>query len=292
MKKTTNIKIIPRFLLSVMILLVLIVTLYPFYYVFIVSISDPSRLYNIFLVPHGFTLQAYKSVFSYRNILGASVISVARTFIGTMLTVIASSFFAYLMTKNYPGRKLFYRLLVVTMYLNAGLIPWFITMKAYGLSDSFLLYVVPTMLTAFYVILVKTFIEQIPKALEESAIIDGAGFVKIFKLIIFPLSKPIIATIAVFAAVNQWNAWMDNYLLVNNPKLQTLQLMLYNCLNEAEAFTRKTAQEMGSGTSEIKISPVSIRMAITMIVTLPIIFVYPYFQKYFIKGIMLGAVKG
>jgi len=205
--------------------------------------------------------------------------------------------FAFFVTKDeLPCRKLIYRLLIITMYFNAGLIPWYITMKMLHLNNSFLLYIIPYAISPFYVVLLKTFIEQLPMSLEESARIDGAGHFTIFIKIICPLSIPIIATIAVFSAVMQWNTWFDNFFLVQNPRLRTLQLVLYNYLNEANNIAmqikNENALEAGIRTNKITITPQAIKMTITMVVTLPIIFVYPFMQKYFVKGIMMGAIKG
>ncbi|MFD2117979.1 carbohydrate ABC transporter permease [Paenibacillus yanchengensis] len=274
--------------------LLFIVTLYPFYYIFIYSISDPTLAQKgIALLPAGFSLDAYKSVFMLKGMKDAALITVLRTVIGTTLTIICCSFFAYIITKpELPFRRIIYRFLLVTMYFNAGFIPWYLTMKSLHLNNSFLLYILPYAVSAFYVMLIKTFMEQLPPSLEESANIDGAGYVTVFIRIIFPLSKPIIATITVFAAVNQWNTWIDNFFLVENPKLQTLQLILYNYLNQANNLATKSTMELTRGVNVNVMTPASIRMTITMVVTLPIILVYPFMQRYFVKGIMLGAVKG
>lgn len=189
-------------------------------------------------------------------------------------------------------RRFIYRFVLVTMYFNAGFIPWYLTMKAYGLQNNFLLYVLPTALSGFNIILIKTFIEQLPPALEESARIDGAGYWTTFTRIIFPLSTPIIATIAVFSAVGQWNTWFDNFFLVENPNLQTLQLVLYNFLNQSNSISSMSAAEMTNSAEVRTMTPQSIQMTITMLVTLPIVVVYPMLQRFFVKGIMMGAVKG
>jgi putative aldouronate transport system permease protein len=270
-----------------------VICIYPFYYILIYSISDPIEVQRgIFLLPAGLTLGNYAEIFKLKGMLNATVVSLARTVGGSCLTLVASSFLAYLMTKNeLPGRKLIYRFIIITMYFNAGLIPWYLTMKYYQLNNNFLVYVVPFAVSAYYVILVKTFIEQLPASLEESAKIDGAGYVTIFARIIFPLSKPIIATIFVFAAVGQWNCWMDNYFLVQNAKLKTLQLILYEYLNSAQAIANASNEEK-TRLGRVAITPATIKMTITMVVTIPIILVYPFMQKYFVKGIMMGAVKG
>jgi ABC-type sugar transport system, permease component len=273
--------------------IVLLLTLYPFYYVFILSISNPRiSTNNVFLFPAGFSLENYVEIFKLNNIVSAVVISVARTVIGTTLTVICCSFFAYLLTKKFFLKKLIYRMLIMTMYFNAGIIPVYITVKFYGLTNNFWVYVLPSAVNAFYIVLIKTFIEQIPPSLEESALIDGAGFTRIYWKIIMPVSKSIIATIIVFAAVYQWNAWFDNFLYVRTSQLLTLQLVLYNYLTQATILAHKITTMNNTESIGYKVSPLAVRMCITMVVTVPILFVYPFMQKYFIKGIMMGAIKG
>lgn len=274
--------------------LLLVITVYPFYYIFIYSISEASRIHQgITLFPRGFSLSNYTSVFQLKGFTDAAFISTARTVVGTALTIICSSFFAYLVTKKEMFlRKTVYRFVIISMYFNAGFIPWYLTMKTLGLRNNFLLYILPGAITAFFVILIKTFIEQMPPALEESAKMDGAGYITIFVRIIFPLSKPIIATIAVFCAVGQWNSWIDNFFLVESPKLKTLQLTLYEYLSQAQNIATASARELSSGQVLKRISPEAIKMTMTMVVTLPILVVYPLMQRYFVKGIMMGAIKG
>jgi len=211
------------------------------------------------------------------------------------LCVFLTSIFAYLVTKKEMiGRKFVYRFVIITMYMGAGLIPWYLTMKAYGLRNSFLVYILPSMVNAFFLILIKTNIESLPASLEESAAIDGSGFFSTYFKIIFPLSKPILATVAVFSAVGHWNTWQDNFFLVTTSKLQTIQLIMLSYLRQAQSLANSmkfgtTAQASGVF---ITMSPESIRMTIVVVSTLPILLVYPFFQRYFTKGIMMGAVKG
>lgn len=293
MKKSNGLDLVFNICNRIALTIFMIMCIYPFYYVFIYSISIPDQaVKGVFLLPRGLSLATYQSLFKLNSIVDAFLLSAARTVLGTILTVIGCSLFAYVLTKRELfGRKIFLRITVITLYLNAGLIPWYLTMKALNLNDNFLLYILPTAVSGFNVILIKTFIEQLPASLEESAMIDGAGYLTIFRKIIFPLSKPIIATIAVFSAVGQWNTWQDNYFLVTNPKLQTLQLMLYNYLNQTQNLTSLTLTN-ANGRAAVMITPESVKMAITIIVTIPIILVYPFMQRYFVKGIMLGAIKG
>ncbi len=181
----------------------------------------------------------------------------------------------------------------MTMYINAGLIPSYILMKFLGMINTFWIYIIPGLVGAFNLILIKTYIEQLPASLEESAMIDGAGYFRIFIRMIFPLSMPIIATVTVFVAVGQWNTFTDNLIYVSNEKLRTLQLMLYVVLNRTtEAMQNVRTDQVSRNIFLVQPTPTTIRMTITMIATLPIIFVYPFLQKYFVKGIMLGAIKG
>ena len=274
-----------------------LVCIYPFYYILIYSLSDVSQAARgVYLFPAGFDLSSYSQILAKGDLGHAYFISVARTVIGTAFCVLASSIFAYLVTKKEMiFRRLVYRFVIITMYMSAGLIPWYITLKTYGLRDNFLVYILPGAVNAFYIILVKTFIEQLPSSMEESAALDGAGFFTTFFKIIFPLSKPILATIAVYAAVGSWNAWIDNYFLVRSPKLQTVQLILYKYINDAQSVAdsmRNGEMSAGGGAVKVSMTPESVRMTITIMTVIPIMVVYPFLQRYFIKGIMMGAIKG
>jgi putative aldouronate transport system permease protein len=277
-----------------LLLLFVVICIYPFYYVLIYSISNPATVsQGIFLLPSGFNLDTYKTIMSLPDIRNSFFISTARTVIGTGLTVICCSFFAYLLSKEKMFlRKVVYRMLVITLYINAGLIPWYITMKMLHLNNNFLLYVLPTAVSGFFIILLKTYMEQLPAALEESAMMDGAGYLTLFWHIIFPLCKPIVATVAVFAAVGQWNTWVDNYFLVQSQSLKTMQLILYEYLSSASALAKLDSASITRNAKNITLTPEAIKMCTTIIVTLPILLVYPFMQRYFVKGIILGAVKG
>lgn len=279
--------------LNILFLVLVILCVYPFYYILVYSLSDPDRAAYAFLYPIGFNLDGYRTLFQLNNIFHAAVISALRTVLGTLITVACTSFAAYLVTKReMMWRTFVYRFFVITMYLNAGLIPWYLTMRAYGLKNNFLLYILPGAVSAYYMILTKTYMESLPESLEESAMLDGAGYVTIFWKIILPLSKPIIATVAIYNAVNQWNSWSDNYFLVSDENLQTLQLILYNYLNSATNLAQASTQQLEAMGASMTMTPMSIKMCITVITTLPIMCVYPFLQKHFAKGIMIGAVKG
>ncbi|MBQ8305840.1 MAG: carbohydrate ABC transporter permease [Blautia sp.] len=281
-------------IITVLSLMFVLVCIYPFYYVIIYSISDPNKAASgLVFLPKGFSLETFRGIFKLNDIPQALLISVSRSIIGAVTTILGSSLFAYLVTQEkMAGRKVVYRLVVLTMYLNAGLIPWYMTMKAYHLQNNYLLYIVPGIVTAYYVILIKTYFESLPRELEESAKIDGAGILTRFWKIYMPLSKPILATIAVYAIVGHWNSWTDNYFLISDSKLQTLQMILYNYLNQANRFQQMSSSAMDSSAAVSLITPTSIKMCITVIVVIPIMCVYPFLQRYFVKGIMMGAVKG
>lgn len=266
---------------------------YPLYFIFINSISGADAVVRgVYILPEDFSLEFYKSLLQMPNIPNSIVVSVARTVLGTALTVICSSFLGYMVTQSeLPLRKWVYRFAVATMYFNAGLIPWYILMVNLGLKNNFLLYILPSAVGAYYVVLSKTYIESIPASVEESAKIDGAGVLTIYARLILPMSMPIIACLIVFCAVNQWNAWSDNFYLVSDPKLSTLQYQLYmNLANESSNVTNTTSSSSllrSKATTEL-----GLRYALSMLTVLPILLVYPFMQKYFVKGIMLGAVKG
>ena len=274
-----------------------LVCFFPFYYLFINTISnnDLSSRGLIMFYPRGLHINNYIDVFRIPGLGTATLVSIGRTVIGTLLTVAASGFLGYLFTKNVMwGRKFWYRFLIVTMYFNAGLIPWYLIMLKLGLVNNFLAYVIPGIVAPFNIILVKTFIESTPIALQESAQIDGAGFFTIFLKIVMPLITPILATIAIFSAIGQWNSFQDTLFLITNSKLFTLQFLLYRYLNEATSLANLMKSTGGAINGDLTNmqTATSIRTTVSMVVVIPILLVYPFFQRYFVKGILIGAVKG
>ncbi|MCQ2457770.1 MAG: carbohydrate ABC transporter permease [Clostridia bacterium] len=276
------------------------VCVYPFYYVIINSISnnDLSQHGKVLFYPLEIHFQNYKSVFTLPGLLTAAKISVLRTVIGTVLTVMIAAFLGYMFTRQTMWhRKLWYRFVTVTMYINAGIIPWYLTMKILGMTNNFWGYIFPMIIQPFYIVLCKTYCESVPQALQDAAEIDGAGTIRIFFSIMLPVIKPILATIAVFAAVNQWNSFQDTLLLMSGkPELNTLQFMLYQYINQASALKALVSNSTNSTAMMASLAhaatATSIRMTVTVVVVFPIMCVYPFFQKYFTKGIMIGAVKG
>lgn len=274
--------------------------IYPFWYIVIytLSVGSVADVNPPVFLPRGFSVQNYVDIFKLDGFFHALFISVLRTVIGTVASVLSCTFLGYLFTKEeMPFRKLLYRFLIMTMYVSGGMISTYLVIKSYGLLNNFWVYILPMLVSAYNIVLIKTYVESLPASLEESAKLDGAGYVTVFARIILPLSKPIVATVAVFVAVGHWNSWFDNHIYTRaNDNLETLQYLLYNYLNEAQRLAtqiRNTTNAAGMNTlSASTISTKGVRMTITVLAALPIFLVYPFMQKYFVKGIMVGAVKG
>jgi multiple sugar transport system permease protein/putative aldouronate transport system permease protein len=271
---------------------------FPIYYLFINTISD-NRLVQagrINLYPIGVHFENYRSLLNVSDLMDAAMISVSRTVIGTLFMVLASAFVGYLVTQNKMlGRKFVYRFIIITMYFNAGLIPWFLNIMMLGLTNNFWGYIIPGIVAPFNLILVKTYIESLPKELEESAFIDGAGYFTIFRSIILPLCKPILATIAVFGAVGHWNSFVDSIILMGGePSLYTLQHRLYMYLNMATNLGNlmDTTGAIREADLAAALNSRITSLTVAMVSIIPILMVYPFMQRFFQKGLMLGAVKG
>ncbi|MBQ8176292.1 MAG: carbohydrate ABC transporter permease [Oscillospiraceae bacterium] len=273
--------------------------IFPFYYIFINTISDNTLVTKgaITLLPKGLTISNYIQMGKVNDLWSSVGITFIRTILGTALMVFASALAGYLVTKKEMWhRKFWYRFLVITMYFNAGLIPWYLNMAMLGLTNTFAAYIIPGIVSPYNIILVKTYIESIPAEIEESAYIDGASYWKIFYKIIWPLSLPILATIAIFGAVGHWNSFQDSLILnANTPELYTLQHRLYIYLNQSSnlsALVQPGASAADSATIAGQMNTKIIQYTISMVTIIPILCVYPFMQRYFVKGLMLGAVKG
>lgn len=272
---------------------------FPFYYIFIntLSANDLSAKGDVIFYPRGIHFQNYIDVFKIPGLWDATVISVGRTVIGAALTVAASAFLGFMFTQeDMWARKFWYRFTIITMYFNAGIIPWYLTMKSLNLTNNFMAYILPAIVSPFFIILVKTFVESTPKELQQAAEIDGAGIFTFFIKIMLPIIKPILATVAIFAAVGQWNSFQDTLLLVTDNKLYSLQFILYQYINQASSLSKMiNLQNSGANIMQslaTQQTTTSVRMTVTIIVVTPIILIYPMFQKFFVKGVMIGAVKG
>jgi putative aldouronate transport system permease protein len=274
------------------------ICVYPFYYIFINTISnnDLSQKGMIIFLPHGIHFENYIKAVKIPGLVNAAFISVSRTVIGTLLTTMTTAFLGYMFTREHLWhRKFWYRFVIITMYFNAGIIPWFLTMRNLHLTNNFWGYILPTIVSPFYIILAKTFVESIPKELQQAAEIDGAGTMTLFYRVILPVIKPILATVAIFAAVAQWNAFQDTLLLMTDNKLYSLQFILYQYINQASSLKQLVNSSSGSAVAQSVATvqtATSIRMTVTIMVVAPILLIYPIFQRYFVRGIMIGAVKG
>ena len=286
--------------------------IFPFYYLFINTISDNDLVKRglINFYPKGINFNNYLALKSVNDLGYAFVVTISRTIIATVLMVVvtisrpiiatvlmvvASAFVGYLVTKQEMWKRSFwYRFLVITMYFNAGLIPWYLNFAMLGLTNKYAAYILPAIVAPYNIILVKTYIESIPGELEESAFIDGASHMTVFRKLIFPLCKPILATITIFGAVGNWNSFQDSLILMQDSHLFTLQHRLYIYLNQSSNI-QSVMQSGGSAAvsaMEQALNAKVIKYTISMVSIIPILLVYPFMMRYFEEGIMLGAVKG
>ena len=267
----------------------------PFWDVVVRSFSRAQDIsyMHINLFPKVWTLDAYKYCFQDNEIITAFIVSVLRTIIGTAIHAIVCCMAAYSLTRTeMPFRKFITAVLLITMFFSAGMIPAYLNMKRLGLLNNFLVYILPTGFSIYNTIIIRNYFFSIDKGMEEAASIDGASQVRIFSSIIMPLSKPVIATVALWQMVGQWNAWFDNMVYCRrSANLTTLQYLLRRML---DSLTTSTASSTGMEAmgALVDTNPDTIKAATTILVVLPIVAVYPFLQKYFVQGIMVGAVKG
>jgi len=279
----------------VLMTLVAIVTVYPFLNVLAISLNESLDTVRggIYLWPRKFTLANYETIFSFGGLLVGLRNSVLRTVIGAVLGVFSASMLAYALSRrDFSARRPISVFLALTMYFSGGLIPTYILMRDLGLLGTFWVYVLPGLVNAFNVFVVRSYIDGLPFALQEAAKMDGASDWTIYWRVVLPLSKPVLATIALFVAVGQWNSWFDTYLYNGSEEhLTTLQYELMKVLQST--MTGNEQSYRGRNMTEVMatVSPESVKMAITIVVTVPILFVYPFLQRYFVKGMTLGAVK-
>lgn len=268
-----------------------IICVYPFWNIFIVSINDANDAMRggLYLLPRKLSLSSYADILGRSTFQHSILVTVARTLIGTPLAVLVTSALAYVLScRDLIGRKPLNVLFIFTMYFGGGMVPYYMVLKNLGLLDNFLVFILPNLLSVYNMILVRNYIKSMPEALFDAARIDGANDLTIFFRLVLPLSKSIIMTIALFVAIGQWNSWFDAYLYTNSQNLKTMQSILVEILNQ---YQTSDAGAAAANRMSQSITPDSIRMAATMVTTIPIIMVYPFIQKYFVKGIMLGSVK-
>ncbi len=269
---------------------IMLLTLYPFYYVIISSLNDPIDLLKgpVYLVPRKWSLTNYVYIFQDKDILRAAFITVARTLIGSATAVLFTAAFAFgVSKKNLLGRRFFVGMALVTMYFSGGLIPSYI-LVAHGLKlqGNFLVYIIPNLFNAFNAFIMMSFFKGISPEMEESAKIDGANDLIIFFKLILPVSMPILATIALFNGVFHWNSWFDA-MLYGGRKLETLQQYLVKSIQSASVSAQAASYVSNTG-----ISSTSIRLTTMVVTAFPIVLAYPFLQRYFVKGIMIGSLKG
>jgi putative aldouronate transport system permease protein len=273
---------------------VVIVTLYPFVNVLALSFNqsqDSARGINM-IWPRVWTLDNYARLLTNDNLPIATMNSALRTIIGTTVGVLSAATLAYTLSRtDYVFRRFLGGAFVVTMYVSGGIVPWFLLCLQLGLGNSFWVYIVPHIIGVWNVIVIRSFMDNLPRELSESAMIDGAGDFMIFSRIILPLCIPVVATVSLWVAVFQWNSWFDTFIF-NSTRvdLSTLQFELFKIIDNTSP-TQAVGSQLITTRALGVVTPMSVRMATTVVVTVPIILVYPFIQKYFVSGMTLGAVK-
>ncbi|MDR2419618.1 MAG: carbohydrate ABC transporter permease [Treponema sp.] len=300
MKAYTLSKLEDRIFNTINLILMLVIAacmLYPFWNTIAISFNEATDTVRggVTLLPRRFSLQNYKAVFASGTIYNAFFISVARTVINTITSVFFTSMVAFALSRReYIFRKPLTLIIVLSMYVNAGLIPTYFLMRNLGLINSFLVYIVPGVVSAFNFVVIRTYMRSLPESIIESARIDGCGDFWIFIRIILPLCLPVLATVSLFVAVGAWNSWFDT-LIYNSGRsyLHTLQYKLMEFLQSSQTQARGAADvgAMAMSQSSSMVTPVSIRAAITVVAALPILIVYPFMQRYFVVGLNVGGVK-
>nr|WP_042164854.1 carbohydrate ABC transporter permease [Paenibacillus gorillae] len=272
-------------------------TFYPFWNAAVISLNKgmDTALGGITFWPRAFTLENYEVVFQDKRILEAFFVSVKRTVIGTVASILMTAIFAYGMTKReLMGRKFYMIACIITMYFSGGLIPTFLVIRGLNLMDSFWVFIIPGLISVWNMIIFRTFFNGLPAGLEESAKIDGCGYWSTFFRIVLPLSGPVVATLALFTAVGHWNDWFYPSIYITNEKLIPIQTMLQQILNSnimSEQMSQLDSASQSRLSSMKSITSKSLSMATMMVATLPIIMVYPFVQKYFVKGVLVGSLK-
>ena len=277
---------------TIFMVLFVVITLYPVLNTLASSFNDGIDTIRggVHLLPRKFTLKNYQTVFQKQNLLTGAYISVLRTVVGTFLSLALNAILAFIVSrKKFLFKSQLSLFWVITMYVNGGMIPTFMVYNGLGLTNSFWVYVIPGMISAFNMLVLRTYMQGIPDSLEESAQLDGAGYTVIFVKIISPLCKPVYATIALFVAVYQWNSWFDSMLYNRmSTKLTTLQYELMKLLS---SVMQQSGSAEAAKNAAAAVTPASVRAAATIATMLPIICLYPFLQRYFVTGLTIGGVK-
>jgi len=272
--------------------------LYPFYYTILVSFNDgmDATLPGIYFFVRKFTLENYEKAFSNSGYINAAFISVSRAVIGTFCTIIVSSSFGYAMSKSELKFRGFYIIFAtIPMFFGGGMIPSFLLIKQLGLYNNFLVYILPSLFSMYYAIIFMSSFKTLPASLEESAKLDGANQMTIFFRIIIPVSMPVIAAISIFTAVGHWNSWFDTMLFTEKTNLSTLAYIFAQVSQRADFIKQASTQGGDAGVISESIrgaTTLSVQLAAMIVCTVPIMIIYPFFQKHFVKGVMIGSVKG
>jgi putative aldouronate transport system permease protein len=280
------------FINSIMVLICFL-ALYPVWYTIIISFNNSadSMRGGIYWWPREFSLESYKTVFQDKTIAQAFVVTILRTLIGTVTSVLFTSMVGYAFSKKHIMFNKFYIIFgTITMFFGGGLIPYFITIKNLGLYDSFWVYIIPSLFSFYNMIIFMSFFRELPAGLEESAKLDGANDLLIFIKIVVPLSMPVMATIALFNGVAHWNDYFTGVMYISKASLQPIQTFLYRVV--ASASASKAVVAMPAGITAQQVSSQSVRLATMVVTTAPIMCVYPFLQKYFVKGMLIGSIKG
>jgi putative aldouronate transport system permease protein len=273
------------------------VTFYPFWSVLVISLNDPTDTLagRLWLLPRKWTLQNFTYLFNNSKVVSAFFMSVSRTVLGAFCSVMFTAAVAYALSKKHLiGQKFYMGLVLLTMYIGGGLIPFFIVIKSVGLYQNFLVYIIPALFSSYYSIIMFSYFKTLPPELEESVKVDGGTDLVIFFKIVIPVSMPMMAAITLFFAVGQWNAWFDT-LLFGGGKLMTLQAVLVMWIRDTNdafkwSYSGRPGQEYVSMTYKPTVQ--TVEATCMMITAIPIMLVYPFLQKYFVKGIMIGSIKG
>ncbi len=281
-------------LLILVMLVILYVTFYPFWNLAVVSFNDPQdgMRGGLNLWPRIFSMASYQRIFARdAQILSTLTVSLERTLLGTLLNVAITAWLAYMLShKKFILRKFLSKYLIVTMYVSAGLVPVYLLYSRLGLLNKFAVYVIPHLVSAYNIILVRTYIAGLPASLTEAAQIDGAGDIRIFFSVILPLIVPVLATVSLFISVWQWSQWQDTYFFASrNKALSTLQYEMMKIVTQSTA--QLTEQQIRDANARAVVTTQSLQAAMVMVATVPILTVYPFVQRYFIKGMTLGSVK-
>lgn len=274
--------------------ILIFLTLYPFWYCLIGSFNEGADYAQggVYLLTRKFTWANYRAVFQNQQLFDAFRVTIARTVLGTAASLLFTAVFAYgFSRKNLKFRGFYAAMGTVTLFFGGGLIPYYLVLRQLHLIDKFAVYIIPALFSFWNVIIFQSFFREIPESIHESARIDGAGEYRILFHLILPLSKPVLAAIGLFTAVGHWNAYFDSMAFTNKVELQTLQVLLMKIVKSKEVALQM-AQSVARYVKRDEVNPLTVQLATMMVAALPIMVVYPFLQKYFVKGLLIGSVKG